>query len=280
MSVKFVAYVDESGDEGFGKLRDAKSVGQSRWLALGAAIVLADADRDLVSWRDEIMALFPRKKARDLHFRVLNHAQRVAACNLLATKEAFGICFVASNKATLLDDPKWTHVFKRKQHLYNYLVRFLLERVTAACRLKARHMGSKNAELHVVFSRRGGTDYQTMREYLELMRDGREVKTPVNSIDWDVLDPANISVENHSKRAGLQIADVLTSATCAALEPDEFGNIEPRYALSLCRRYIRAKKQIQNAGLTIIPAPWKCPLNRDQRQFLCDIEEKARPPGS
>lgn len=279
MSIKFVAYVDESGDEGFGKLRSPTSGGQSNWLALGAAVVSSENDSDLVSWRDSIMAAFPRKNARDLHFRKLNHNQRVAACNLLARRPV-GICFVASNKVTLLDDPRLTSLFKRKQHLYNYLVRYLLERVTTACRVAARLKGSKDAELHVVFSRRGGTDYQTMREYLELMRDGREVIAPVRSIDWAVLDPANISVENHSKRAGLQIADVLTSATCAALEPDEFGNTEPRYALSLCRRYIKAKKLIQNAGLTIIPAPWKCPLTDDQRRFLSDLEEKARPPGS
>lgn len=279
MSIKFVAYVDESGDEGFGKLRNPTSVGQSNWLALGAAIVSSDHDHDLVSWRDAIMGSFPRKKARDLHFRNLNHSQRVFACNFLADRPV-GICFVASNKVTLLEDHRLTTLFKRKQHLYNYLVRLLLERATTACRIAARRKGSKDAELHVVFSRRGGTDYQTMREYLELMRDGREVIPPIRSIDWTVLDPSNISVENHSKRAGLQIADVLTSATCAALEPDEFGNIEPRYALSLCRRYLKARRLIQNVGLTIIPPPWKRPLSAEQKQFLRDIEEKARPPGS
>ena len=52
--------------------------------------------------------------------------------------------------------------------------------------------------LKVVFSRRGGTDYHSMRDYLCLMRDGKEKVAPVRAIDWTVLDPDNIDVQNHS----------------------------------------------------------------------------------
>lgn len=278
MTVKFVAYVDEAGDEGFGKLRAPNCAGQSRWLALGAAIVSSENDSQMPAWRDAILANFPRKKTRDLHFRTLNHAQKVVACRSLSERP-LGISVVASNKVTLLDYPG-VDVFKRKQHLYNYLVRFLLERVSAGCKSASRLRGSPEAELHVVFSRRSGTDYQSMREYLELMRDGKEVMRPVRSIDWSILDPSNISVENHSVRAGLQIADVLTSATCAALEPDAYGNTEPRYSLSLRQRYIRANRRVLGAGITVVPPPHKNPLTTDQRQFLAEIEEKVRAPGS
>ena len=34
----------------------------------------------------------------------------------------------------------------------------------------------------------------------------------LHPIVWSVFDPSNIAVENHSKRAGLQIADTVTSA--------------------------------------------------------------------
>ena len=93
-------------------------------------------DRFTPSWRNEIVALFPKKKnQRDLHFRHLNHPQRVAACRILREKP-LGVCVIASNKETILDSEE-LEVFKRKQHLYNYLVRFLLERLTTACRMKA-----------------------------------------------------------------------------------------------------------------------------------------------
>ncbi|UUP16314.1 DUF3800 domain-containing protein [Nitratireductor thuwali] len=270
MPCQFFAYVDEAGDEGFGKLRNPGTTGQSRWLGLGAVIVTSENDRLMPSWRDEIISLFPQKKnRRDLHFKHLNHNQRVAACNLLRGKP-LGICVVASNKETILDSEEIS-VFKRKQHLYNYLVRFLLERLTAACAEKARINRNGPASLFATFSRRAGTDYQNMREYFELMRDGREVIRPVRSINWDIFNPANIRVENHAVRAGLQIADVATSATCCGLEPNEFGHVEPRYALSMRDRYLKHRSAILNCGLTLIPPLNRCPLNDEQRLFIQNL---------
>ena len=273
MACSFSAYVDEAGDEGFGKLRSPGTTGQSRWLGVGAVVVTAENDRFIPSWRDEILALFPSKRnQRDLHFRHLNHSQRVAACNVLRDKP-LGVCIIASNKETILDSPE-KQIFKQKQHLYNYLVRWLLERLTAACREKALRQEKKPARLSVTFSRRSGTDYQMMREYFEFMRDGREILKPVRSIDWNVFDPTNIRVENHAVRAGLQIADVVTSATCAALEPNEFGNIEPRYALSLKARYLKERKQILNCGLTLIPPIDRSPLSDEQRAFVIELNNQ------
>lgn len=273
MSCKYFAYVDEAGDEGFGKLRNPGSAGQSRWLGLGAIVVTEENDRFLPSWRDEIVALFPHKRnRRDLHFRYLNHAQRIATCRLLSEKPV-GICVIASNKETILDSEE-LEVFKRKQHLYNYLVRFLLERLTDACRNKAEKDGNGPASLFVTFSRRAGTDYQIMREYFELMRDGREVLTPRRSIDWEVFDPASIRVENHAIRAGLQIADVATSATYSALEPNEYGNVEPRYALSLKRRYLKERNRILDCGLTLIPPLIRNPLNDEQAAFINQLNRE------
>lgn len=266
--VEFVAYIDEAGDEGFGKLANEKVGGQSRWLLLGAAIVSKSNDTMLPKWRNDIMSLFPHKQSPDLHFRKLNHDQRVATCQFIA-KKPIGISVVASNKITILS-AKNRDVFKQNGHLYNYLVRFLLERVTEVCKRAAKKSGTPNANLKVVFSRRGGTDYQVMREYLKLMRDGKEVIQPVRSIDWAVLDPDNIQVENHSKRAGLQIADIVTSATSAALEPNVFGNSEPRYATELKERFCKLNGRVSNCGLTILPFN-NNPLSRAQSNFILSM---------
>lgn len=265
MPLKFFAYVDEAGDEGFGKLRSPNKSGQSRWLGLGAALVTEENDRFMPVWRDEIVALFRKKEepARPA-FQHLNHNQRVAACNVLQHKPV-GICMIASNKETILDSEE-LDVFKRKQHLYNYLVRFLMERLTAACRMKAK---GESASLFVTFSRRAGTDYQQMRSYFEFMRDAREVLKPVRAIDWTVFDPANLRVENHAVRAGLQIADVVTSATYSGLEPNEYANIESRYALSLKKRYLMERDPC--CALTLIPPLKRCPLSEEQAAFVSQL---------
>jgi hypothetical protein len=278
MTLKFVAYIDEAGDEGLGKLAQPNpSPAQSKWLAMGGILVRADHDRDLPSWRDEIMAKFPAKQRRDLHFRTLNHNQKVAAVDYLANKP-FGICCVCSNKITLCDNGKYFRLFTQKGHLYNYLTRYLLERITTAVREVADRTAQK-CELRIVFSRRGGTDYQSMRDYLVLMRDGRERVRPVRSIEWSVFSPDDIMVENHSKWAGLQLADVVTSATAAALEPNLYGNYEPRYANTLAKRYLTKGKKVLNAGLVLIPPIGKSPMDDAQKGFALGLNELWQAPG-
>lgn len=256
--LKFYAYIDEAGDEGFGKLKTARSGGQSQWLAIGAILVAAENDRFLPRWRDEARTVLAQQR-RDLHFNKLKHEQKVAVTRLLA-RHPFGVSVVCSDKIeinALKSNPRLYNQYKQKGHLYNYLTRFLLERLTKACAQKAALSGTQG-ELEVVFSRRAGTDYEVMRDYLFLMREGREVIKPVRSIDWSVLHPENIKVENHSKRAGLQIADIVTSATYAALEPNLYGDVETRYAKSLSGRYLRPNGLIANEGVTIIPRASNC----------------------
>lgn len=252
MSVsKFYAYIDEAGDEGLGKLRTERCGGQSRWLALGAILVSKQNDRFLPQWRDEALQIFENKK-RDLHFNKLKHEQKVALTRVLAEKP-FGISVICSDKIEITNLRADLYAkFKEKGHLYNYLTRFLLERLTTACANKARQSGAQ-AQLEVTFSRRGGTDYSVMRDYLFLMRDGREKLRPVRSVDWSVLNPENIKVENHSKRAGLQLADVVTSATYAGLEPNLYGDVETRYSCSFARRFLKENNSLSNCGITIVP---------------------------
>ncbi len=269
----FHAYIDEAGDEGFGKLKTGRCGGQSRWLALGAILVSKENDRLLPQWRDAALGLLAHKK-RDLHFNKLKHEQKVAVVRLLAQK-TFGISVICSDKITIPAlRPELYERFKEKGHLYNYLTRYLLERLTAACAIKAQRLGTK-AHLEVTFSRRAGTDYETMRDYLYLMRDGKEKIPPARSIDWSVLNPEDIKVENHSKRAGLQLADVVTSATNAGLEPNLYGDVETRYARELARRYLKENQSISNCGITIIPqqsAQKDVPKN-----LIMELEQTAGP---
>lgn len=131
------------------------------------------------------------------------------------------------------------------------MVRFLLERLTTACQLKS---GKTPCKLNVTFSKRGGTDYVEMRDYLFYLRDGHEKISPKRSINWNVLNPEDIKVENHSNRAGLQIADVVTSATYKALEPNVFSDTEPRYVDNLAKRFLRRDRSILNEGITFVPS--------------------------
>ena len=274
----YYCYIDEAGDEGFGKLRKLdERGGQSTWLILGSIIVDEENNRKIAGWRDAIRARFTDKRKPDLHWRNLNHAQKVVASQDMA-RLPLGAALAMSHKVTI-PDSKFAFQFKKPQYLYNYLTRWLLERLISACK---EHAGEPNPVLHLCFSRRGGTDYEVMKTYLrKLARGGDIVKSP-RKVDWSVLDIEGIEVENHSKRAGLQLADLVTSAFGSALEPNRFGNYEPRYGELLSPRLVRLNGTPKNAGLTVVPGLHAARCDDEQLKFLqnCWKEKGGQVPGS
>jgi hypothetical protein len=263
MTHHFTAYIDEAGDEGFGKLCAGQVGGQSHWLALGACVVSRENDLKLPTYRNHVLSRFPKRSTRDLHFRDLKHDQRIVVCQEIA-RLPVGVCVAMSHKITI-SGSRYEETFKQKGFLYNYLVRWLLERLTAAC---ARKASPERCTMKIVFSRRGGTDYQSMVDYFKLMMDGGEQIPPTRSINWSAIDFDQIHVENHAKWAGLQFADCVTSAFFCGLEPNIYGNFEPSYALLLKDRLIRQDGNALNCGLTIVPSVDKAALDPQQADFV------------
>lgn len=271
----FTVYIDEAGDEGFGKLAAGPLGGQSRWLALGACIVTRENDLKLPAWRDKILSRFPKRQSRDLHFRNLKHDQKVVVCQEIAQMPV-GFCTTLSHKITI-PGSRYEAVFKKPGYLYNYLVRWLLERVSSSCHVKSHPVGCK---IKIVFSRRGGTNYQSMIEYFRLMRDGNEVARPIRSIIWKQIDFEHIYVEDHAKWAGLQFVDCLTSAFFNAVEPNCYGNYEPTYANILRPRLIKKNGSALNAGLVVVPSLPKSCLDASQTAFFESFQKNRQAPSS
>lgn len=259
----FTAYIDEAGDEGFGKLKKQGAMGgQSNWLLIGACVVESADDAKLPAWKDAIITQRLGKAGRDLHFMHLSHEQRVVVSQEIA-KLPVGAAVTFSHKITI-PGSKYAKVFKQPGYLYNYLVRWLLERITAD--IKARPGGPH--KLRLVFSRRGGTNYDKMTNYLRLLRDDREMYPTPGKIAWDILNPNDLEVLNHSKRAGLQFADCITSAIYAAVEPNMYGNHEPRYADLLRGNVIRKRGNALNHGIIPVPHFEKCGASAEQVAFF------------
>lgn len=271
MSYEFAVYIDEAGDDGIGKLRDVQRSGQSLWFTVGACCVRRENDQRLVEWRDEIANAFPMRRKRDLHFKHLKHEQRRYACRVLAGKPV-RVAVVMSNKVTLLNLNKTRlETFKRKNHLHNYVCRWLLERVSLGLKTYAEERSMPNCRAKIVFSRRGGMNYDEFCEYLQLIKDGKEVMYSPGRIDWDVIDPERIEVADHERRAGLQLADICTSAMFKAVEPSGFGFYEQAYADELRSVVLRNGDKLPpyNCGITHIPRlETNPPLTKEQRMFF------------
>lgn len=259
----FTIYIDEAGDEGFGKLAAGPIGGQSRWLVLGACIVSRENDLKLPHLRDEILSRFPLKKTKDLHFRELKHEQKIVVSQEIS-KFPIGTCVAMSHKVTI-PGSKYEKIFKQNGFLYNYLIRWLLERVTSVC---FRRSHPDTCSVKIVFSRRGGTNYQSMIEYFNLMKNGNEVISPARRIIWPIIDFDQIAVENHSKWAGLQIADCVTSAFFSGVEPNPYGNYEHEYARLLYPRVIKENGRALNCGVTAVPSRAASGLDKRQTEFF------------
>lgn len=223
MAHSFLIYIDESGDDGFGAFREPRTPGgRSHWLVLSALIVRSSRDLEAVEWRDEIKNLVLGKKtSRELHFRDLNHEQKVVAAQIMSTKPARLVSVLAS-KASLKPE-----IYTDKNQLYFYLCRYLLERLSWACRDLRPAVPEGSGSAKIIFSRRGGMSYVDFQKYLTYLRDGLVTKT---SIHWPIVDIPSIEAKDHSSLAALQLADLCASSIAAAVEPSFYGNTETRYA--------------------------------------------------
>jgi hypothetical protein len=275
----FIAYIDEAGDDGLGKFRSVGSPGQSLWLCLSATIVAAENDRHIPIWRDEMLDAMPKRKQRHIHFDDFGHEQRVMCCKILSEKP-IGIISILSNKTTISEE-KDIKTFSKKNHLYKYLLRYVSERVSEYCKRKCLATQSVPRKAKIVFSRRGGMDYTDFQEYMFKLRALQKERASWHQVHWDYIDIDSIDIQDHTKLAGLQLADIAASAFHKAVEPNYYGIIEPRYAEELRDRVIKSPSgSWLNAGIKPIPNIADMDLSTDQLKFLMSWKQDRQAPGS
>jgi hypothetical protein len=274
MAHSFIAYVDESGDDGLpGHYRaPGHQGGSSNWLTLSASLWRYSRDLEAVQWRDEIRNQLPvQARRKPLHCLNLNHQQRIMACQSLATRPMRSICVMA-NKPIIPPN-----IYTQKNQLYFYMSRYLMERISWFCRDTRPQVPEGDGRVKVVFSRRGGLSYDGFRAYLLRLKNGDQDGI---QIQWNVIDIEGIEARDHPAKAGLQIADLVAYCMTAGLEPDAYGNCELRYATILKPIIYRRGEKYLSYGVKLVPRPDQIQLS-DQQRALVDLfkEEARRPPG-
>lgn len=115
MSSSFIAYIDESGDEGF------RFPGSSEWFVLSALVLRRHTELETVKALDGIKVRLGKDLRRPLHFRDLEHAQRVAYVGELAAhRKRMRTISVLVHKPSLVE----VDAFREKHLLYRYATRF------------------------------------------------------------------------------------------------------------------------------------------------------------
>jgi Protein of unknown function (DUF3800) len=255
MSRSYIAYIDESGDDGLTNFRGKGSQGgASSWLIISACVFRYSYDVECVGWRDEILAEMPEKKSRDLHFTNLTHQQKVFATKRLSEQKVKAIS-ILSNKRTIQPG-----TYQQKNQLYFYLTRYLIERVSWLCRDYRHIVTGGDGRVKIIFSRRGGMSYQDFQSYLYRLQADQTV-----TIHWPVIDIDGVEAFDHSTRAGLQLADIVASSFAAGVETDRFGNCECRYAETLKPKVYCRNNNYLSYGVKAVPWFHEMTLTTDQQ---------------
>jgi hypothetical protein len=263
MKPSFVAYVDESGDEGF--VFNPDGTGSSRWFVLSAAVIRQTNDLQMVSCLKEVRTVLKKKPKTPLHFVDLKHEQRVPYLRRVGELPIRTVS-VLVYKPLITEPEKFQNT---KYLLYRYATRLLLERVSWLGRDMRRPVEG-DGFTEVIFSNRSRMSYEDIREYLRLLRQQSEADPNRVQVDWTVIDPERITAVDHSKLAGLQAADAVASGIHFALKVNRYGETEPGYLPHLKRTIYRHKETALGYGLKFWPEDFQ--TIKEKAPEACNLE--------
>lgn len=244
----FIAYIDESGDIGINP--DKK--GASQWFGIAAFIVRSEQDINLVAHKRNILRA-SGIQSRDIHMKeIKNEDKRRFIAQEVARFDSQCVV-VLSNKISLYN----RGVFKTKDSYYQYMSRYLLERITKCCSQWHNCQSKGNGKVKIVFATRGGMNYDALKGYLHTLKDSPAVETKIQKqnlpkIDWDMIDIDEVQNIPAEKRVGLQFADVLSYSFFKAANKNEFGMVNTEYCKFFISRMRHIDGRIWHNGVTIV----------------------------
>lgn len=248
MSFSFRAYIDESGDEGFGFRLNPNDKGSSDWFILAAFVTRKRTDIDTVKVIDQVRSEFELHPKKHVHWKKFKHPQKIRYAQIMSELQAkiIGVCV---HKPSLLEAEK----FRERYRLYFYAVRYLLERLSWLAR--DHHNFDKwggDGKVEVTFSNRQGMSYKEMRDYLRrldtMKKSGHDIR-----IDFDLVPIYQIGTQAPGKSMGLQFADAAAGALFNGLERDRYDNTEPRYVQTMLPLYYKPRGNLFGNGIKIAP---------------------------
>ncbi|MCC6887240.1 MAG: DUF3800 domain-containing protein [Hyphomicrobiales bacterium] len=265
MSVAYIAYIDESGDDGLSKVKPKDVNGASEWFVLGAVVVAAKAQRE-ATWVNKILTDIKLHQRRVLHFQPLDPQRQIRACEAIAKLPVR--CFaVVSNKLNMRghSNPKAARVSYSagRTYFYWWMTRLLLERITDYCERRSLHEFGEPRLVRVVFSQRGGLRYGHCQGYLYWIRQQSKTNTlfiKKGDLKWSVINPLDeIRALAPATSHGLQIADSVAGAFYQAAN----GSADPAIALAP-RMAFDTRGSILGYGLKLMPDGYleKCPAHQ------------------
>jgi hypothetical protein len=271
--IAYVAYIDESGDDGVARVRPTDETGASEWFALSAVLVRAQFQRETV-WVKDILGKIALPQRRELHYQPLDDWRKPIVCQQIGSLPVR--CFVVlSNKINMRGHSNQRAAKSQpslgRTWFYWWCTRLLLERVTDYCERRSLRDYGESRAVRLEFSRRLGLRYSHLQSYLYWLRIQSKASMlylDQGDIKWSVLDPMNgIAVYDHGERAGLQLADAVASACYQGVAglpvptPNHAKLLAPRMALN-------RKNKVFGYGFKLMPGNYLMRSPSHQRPLL------------
>jgi len=271
----YVAYIDESGDDGLRRIKPVDKNGASEWLVLSCVVVSATREKEVLNWVKDIRIKMGPSQRRDLHFQNFNPAKKAIACSCIA--ELPVRCFiVAANKKNMrgYTNPDAAKI-PSKNWFYCWLSRLLLERVTDFVATQSLQDVAASKLLKIEYSERGGLSYSQMGAYYEWLKmksAANNLFLPMGDLRWEVMNKNLLEVYRHETRAGLQLADIVASAFFKACDYCDTGMCDPQFAQLLSPRMARIPDavtgQVAGYGVKLMPSWRKAGLSSEQQKIF------------
>ena len=269
--VSYVAYIDESGDDGVARVRPLDPEGATEWFSLSAVVVRQEAQREGV-WVRDILRDIELEKARQLHFRTLEDWRKAKVCENIAKLPLR--CFVVlSNKINMRghQNLRAARVSHGRTWFYWWCTRLLLERVTDYCERRSIRDYGEPRICRLEFSRRLGLRYSHLQSYLWWLRTQSKAGALFlkrGDLKWSVLDLLHeIDVYDHSQRAGLQLSDIVASSFYQAVggEPEPNSWFAPKLLPRIARN---GSGSAFDYGFKLMPDGYIARASAEQKEFF------------
>ena len=244
---EFVAYIDESGDEGF--VFNPDGSGSSRWFVLSAVVTRRISDLQMVECLRDARDVLGKAPKTPLHFADLKHEQRVPYIRRVGNLDVRTIN-VAVYKPSIWEVGK----FKGERHLlYRYLTRFLVERLCLLINRSFRTPLGQDRSAEIIFSDRSNMSYEEVRSYLRRLIDITANNSDDVRVDGSVIDPTKVRSVQHSQLAGLQVADAVATGVHFALRLNRYGETENAYFSHIAKTLYRHNGKVLGYGMKFWP---------------------------
>ncbi len=224
-------------------------------MILGAVLIRKENESNAQTWLKSIRTAANNLQPSSLHFRSLKDGQKEMACREMA-KLSMRAFVVISNKQNMRGHKNQSaaYISGHRHWFYMWMTRLLLERVTDFCAETNKKEGTPNKKLQIEFSRRKDLKKNHFTDYFtRIWAQGEDAFLAKRTIDWSVFDFERIYFFDHETRAGLQFADIATSAFYQAVNIHPHGKCYPDYATSLRPIIHKKNKLYLNEGFTVFP---------------------------